>query len=250
MPNHFVFISYARKDYVDNHNRIIPNNIVSRVQNALRDAGISYWIDEEGLQAGDAFPVKIAQQIEHCQVFLFISTENSNQSPWVINEIATAHHYHKPIIPLRYDHSPYNKGLMIYLAGIQYIDYTANPKFAISNLVAAVQNAVPANEVLLTSTPITQPINQWFKRYFRYILMALVAVLVGVAAYLCLSAAQTNSRKTSAVVEDVVYITAHGECYHADSTCHTIRKKHYYAISTDQAHQLSKRPCSFCITDD
>jgi hypothetical protein len=103
--HHSVFISYARKDYVDEHNRIIPNNIVSRVQNALRDAGISYWIDEEGLQAGDTFPVKIAQQIEQCQVFLFISTENSNQSPWVVNEIATAHHYHKPIIPFRYDTS-------------------------------------------------------------------------------------------------------------------------------------------------
>lgn len=51
MPSHSVFISYARKDYVDDYNRIIPNNIVSRVQNALRDAGISYWIDEEGLQS-------------------------------------------------------------------------------------------------------------------------------------------------------------------------------------------------------
>ena len=122
MPDNSVFISYARKDYVDDHNRIIPNNIVSRVQDALRDAGISYWIDEEGLQAGDTFPVKIAQQIEHCQVFLFISTENSNQSPWVVNEIATARHYHKPIIPLRYDITSYHPGLMIYIASLQYID--------------------------------------------------------------------------------------------------------------------------------
>ena len=64
MPDHSVFISYARKDYVDDHNRIIPNNIVLRVQNALRDAGISYWIDEEGLQAGDTFLEKILRLIK------------------------------------------------------------------------------------------------------------------------------------------------------------------------------------------
>ena len=43
--HHSLFINYARKDYMDDHNLIIPNNIVSRVQNALRDTGI-YWLDK------------------------------------------------------------------------------------------------------------------------------------------------------------------------------------------------------------
>ena len=145
MLHNDVFISYARKDYLDDHNLIIPNNIVSRVQNALRDAGISYWIDEEGLQAGDTFPIKI----EHCQVFLFISTENSNQSPWVVNEIATAHHYHKPIIPLRYDTSSFHPGLMIYIASLQYIDYLTKPKTAISDVVHAIQVALQPTDTTL-----------------------------------------------------------------------------------------------------
>ena len=246
MPHHSVFISYARKDYVDDHNRIIPNNIVSRVQNALRDAGISYWIDEEGLQAGDTFPVKIAQQIEHCQVFLFISTENSNQSPWVVNEIATAHHYQKPIIPLRYDTSAYHPGLMIYIASLQYIDYLASPKTALSDVVHAIQAALPPTDaVLVPTTSADKP----FKRYLKYILIALGVLILACGCYYGVSYYMVHKTSEAIVHIEQVYITAHGECYHADSTCHTIRNRNIHAISFDRAQQLSKRPCSFCVKD-
>lgn len=248
MPHHSVFISYARKDYVDEHNRIIPNNIVSRVQNALRDAGISYWIDEEGLQAGDTFPVKIAQQIEHCQVFLFISTENSNQSPWVINEIATAHHYHKPIIPLRYDTSADHPGLMIYIASLQYIDYLANPKTAISDVVHAIQAALhPADTVLIPTAPTSA--DKPFKRYLKYILIALGILILAYGCYYSVARYKAHKATDTVMSVEQVYITAHGECYHADSTCHTIRDRHFHAISLDHAQQLSKRPCSFCVKE-
>ena len=248
MTRHSVFISYARKDYVDEHNRIIPNNIVSRVQNALRDAGISYWIDEEGLQAGDTFPVKIAQQIEHCQVFLFISTENSNQSPWVVNEIATAHHYHKPIIPLRYDTSAYHPGLMIYIASLQYIDYLANPKTALSDVVHAIQTAIqPTSNALIPNTPTSA--NKPIKRYLKYILVALGTLILACGCYYGVSHYKAHKTAEAIIHIEQVYITAHGECYHADSTCHTIRNRNIHAISLDRAQQLSKRPCSFCVKD-
>ena len=248
MSNHSVFISYARKDYVDEHNRIIPNNIVSRVQNALRDAGISYWIDEEGLQAGDTFPVKIAQQIEHCQVFLFISTENSNQSPWVVNEIATAHHYHKPIIPLRYDTSAYHPGLMIYIASLQYIDYLASPKTALSYVVHAIQAALHAtNDAFIPNTH--KSADKPIKRYLKYILIALGVLILACGCYYGVSHYKSYKATQAIVKVEQVYITAHGECYHADSTCHTIRNRNFHAISLDRAQQLSKRPCSFCVKE-
>lgn len=245
-PNYSVFISYARKDYVDDYNHIIPNNIISRVQNALRDAGISYWIDEEGLQAGDTFPVKIAQQIEHCQVFLFISTENSNQSPWVVNEIATAHHYHKPIIPLRYDTSAYHPGLMIYIASLQYIDYLANPKSAISDVVHAIQTTLhPTVPVHVPTTSADQPI----KHYLKYALIVLGTLILACVCYCGMSNYKAHKMAEAIVRIEQVYITAHGECYHADSTCHTIRNRNIHAISLDRAQQLSKRPCSFCVKE-
>ena len=249
MLHNDVFISYARKDYVDDHNRIIPNNIVSRVQNVLRDAGISYWIDEEGLQAGDTFPVKIAQQIEHCQVFLFISTENSNQSPWVVNEIATAHHYHKPIIPLRYDTSSYHPGLMIYIASLQYIDYLTNPKTAISDVVQAIQSALHHTDAVFIPTTPTSA-DKPFKRYLKYILIALGALILACCCfYYGISRYKAHKAIEAIVKVEQVYITAHGECYHTDSTCHTIRNRKIHAISLDRAQQLSKRPCSFCVKE-
>ena len=249
MTHYPVFISYARKDYVDDHNRIIPNNIVSRVQNALRDAGISYWIDEEGLQAGDTFPVKIAQQIEHCQVFLFISTENSNQSPWVVNEIATAHHYHKPIIPLRYDTSAYHPGLMIYIASLQYIDYLANPKTALSDVVHAIQKVIQPTDAILVPSTTPTSVDKPFKRYLKYILIALGVLILACGCYYGVSHYKAHKTAEAIVYIEQVYITAHGECYHADSTCHTIRNRNIHAISLDRAQQLSKRPCSFCVKE-
>lgn len=42
-----VFISYSRKDYVDEHNNVIPGNEVMKIKDALTQAGITFWFDEE-----------------------------------------------------------------------------------------------------------------------------------------------------------------------------------------------------------
>ena len=47
-----VFISYSRKDYVDEQKNIIPGNEVSKIKDALSEAGITYWFDEERIYSG------------------------------------------------------------------------------------------------------------------------------------------------------------------------------------------------------
>jgi hypothetical protein len=86
-----VFISYARKDYVDENNKVIPGNIVSKIKHLFDANDITYWFDENGVFSGDAFASVIAQSIRSSKIFLFISSENSNASIWTSNEIATAH---------------------------------------------------------------------------------------------------------------------------------------------------------------
>lgn len=54
-----VFISYSRKDYVDEQKNVIPGNEVSKVKDALTKAGITYWFDEEGIYSGENFVEKI-----------------------------------------------------------------------------------------------------------------------------------------------------------------------------------------------
>ena len=47
-----VFISYSRHDYMDDNENIIPNNEVSKIMEALTDAGITYWTDKRGFILG------------------------------------------------------------------------------------------------------------------------------------------------------------------------------------------------------
>lgn len=133
-----VFISYSRRDYVDENKNLIPNNIISEIKNALKKAEISYWFDEDGIYCGDAWAEKIAEQIDECSVFLFISSINSNKAEWTRKEISTAHMFKKKIIPFRLDDSVYHKSVIIYLSDLDFIDYYTNPSLALTRLVDSI----------------------------------------------------------------------------------------------------------------
>ena len=64
MDNQYdVFISYSRKDYVDENQNVIPNNIVSQIKELLSNEGISYWFDEDGVGYGQDFIERIVSNI-------------------------------------------------------------------------------------------------------------------------------------------------------------------------------------------
>lgn len=139
MKEYEVFISYSRKDYVDENRQVIPGNIISQIKELFDTNNISYWFDEEGVFSGDAFAPVIARNIKSSKIFLYISSENSNASEWTSNEIATAHAYKKKIIPFRYDDSVYNDSVIIYIARLDYIDYMSNPSKALPRLLLSIQ---------------------------------------------------------------------------------------------------------------
>lgn len=134
-----VFISYSRKDYVDENKQVIPGNVISQIKDLFDSNGISYWFDEDGVFSGDAFAPVIARNIKESKIFLFISSENSNASEWTSNEIATAHAYKKKIIPFRYDESVYNDSVIIYIARLDYIEYHKNANKAFPRLLSSIQ---------------------------------------------------------------------------------------------------------------
>ena len=134
-----VFISYSSKDYYDIFGNPQPSSVISDLLTTLEDAGITYWIDKQGLSGGTVFPQEIAKQIYNCKVFLFVSTHNSNQSTWTMNEIATANNYGKTIIPYRADDTQFAPPIMIYIAGLQYINYYLNPVTAKRQLVSTIR---------------------------------------------------------------------------------------------------------------
>ncbi len=134
-----VFISYSRKDYVDENNNVIPGNVVSTIKERLAAEGISYWFDEEGIYSGQNFVEKIVTNIEASRVFLFLSTANANASPWTCKEIASADEFKKFIIPVRIDRTPYNKKVMFRIADLNYIEYYVNPQKALDDMVDGIK---------------------------------------------------------------------------------------------------------------
>ena len=134
-----VFISYSTKDYYDIFGNPNPHSPIADLLVTLDNAGISYWIDKQGLSGGTVFPQEIAKQIYNCKVFLFVSSANSNQSTWTMNEIATANNYGKTIVPLRMDDTQFAPPIMIYVAGLQHINYYLNPKTAQVYLVSTLK---------------------------------------------------------------------------------------------------------------
>lgn len=137
--NYDVFISYSRRDYVDENRVEIPGNIVSQIKELLTANGISYWFDEDGISHGDEFAHIIARNIKAASLFLFISTESSNASEWTSREIAVANAYKKKIIPFRYDNSVYNDSVILFVANLDFIDYPSNPSNALTRLVSSIK---------------------------------------------------------------------------------------------------------------
>lgn len=134
-----VFISYSRKDYVDENKKVIPGNIVSQIKTTLDENNISYWMDEKGIYNDDEYARLIATYIQRCKIFLFVSTENSNASEWTSDEIATARMYKKKIMLFKYDDSFYNETVIRFIAKLDYIDYLVNPDHALTKLIVSIR---------------------------------------------------------------------------------------------------------------
>lgn len=134
-----VFISYSRKDYVDENKQIIPGNKVLEIKEALTTAGINFWMDEKGIIPGEDYAAKITKHIKACNIFLYISSENANQSDWTRKEIATALLYKKYIIPLLLDDSPFHDSVILRIADLERIDYYVNPQQGLEKLLSTLK---------------------------------------------------------------------------------------------------------------
>lgn len=112
MTSYDVFISYSRKDYSKVH----------KIASRLIDDGFSVWIDQDGIESGDAFKHVIVNAIENSKVVLFFSSAASNQSTWTAKEIGVAIYEQKPIIPILLDHTKYNPEIKFDLINLDFID--------------------------------------------------------------------------------------------------------------------------------
>ena len=109
-----IFISYSRRDYP----------VAETITKVLAENEYSYFIDREGIFSGDSFASRIVDAIKSSTLLLFISSVNSNESPWISKEIATAIKLKKNVLPIRIDNSEYSPEIRLDLACLNYLDLT------------------------------------------------------------------------------------------------------------------------------
>lgn len=75
-----VFISYSRKD----------TEIANKICEALKQQGISFFIDRKGIKGGQEVPELLADAIVNCRIMLYLASINSYNSKYTNNEITFA----------------------------------------------------------------------------------------------------------------------------------------------------------------
>ena len=133
-----VFISYSRRDYVDENYNVIPGNAIAEIQNVFDENGITYWFDKDGIYSGQEFIEIITGAIAESKMLIFISSKHSNESMWTAGEIFEALDGEKALIPVKIDNSQYNKKFKLLIRPLDYIDYQENPQNALKDLLGAI----------------------------------------------------------------------------------------------------------------
>ena len=111
-----VFISYAAKD----RDRVL--GLVKR----LRDAGVTVWIDQAGIDVATMWSQEIVNAIRDCKVMLLSISPHSTESENVVKELALASERKKPIIPVYLEPADIPGTMEYQLAGIQRVEYFAD----------------------------------------------------------------------------------------------------------------------------
>jgi len=103
-----VFISYARED----------DQLVTRLESMLREAGVDAWRDTSNLLGGDQWIKGIEHGIRESYAVIFVVSEQSRKSSWVMREVIFAEKKGKKIIPLGLD----GGDVPIYAGHLQKLD--------------------------------------------------------------------------------------------------------------------------------
>ena len=114
-----VFISYSRKD----------SAVADLICSALSEAGISFFLDKEGISAGENFPEVLASTIDSSHIFLLLASENAYKSKFTKAEILYAFNHMRSgcIIPYILDKSEMPADLEFLLGNVNWIQKSSCP---------------------------------------------------------------------------------------------------------------------------
>ncbi|XP_062521765.1 uncharacterized protein LOC134196598 isoform X2 [Corticium candelabrum] len=117
-----IFLSYAH----------INIAFARSIRNALTAAGYSVWIDEAGIRAGVKWREAIANGVEHCRAFVFVTTPRSASSEYCMDELGLAEEQKKPIFNVVLEEVPMasmDPGFRLIISRRQWTFFTDESKF-------------------------------------------------------------------------------------------------------------------------
>jgi adenylate cyclase len=104
-----IFISYSSTD----------RSQAEQLAELLTSAGLSVWIDRQGIDAATSWSGEIVDAIDGCKVLTVLLSPSSVASKNVAREVALAFEKNKKILPLDLEPNELTRDLQYHLAGIQ-----------------------------------------------------------------------------------------------------------------------------------
>ena len=103
MAGDHIFISYSHKDI----------EIVKKILQYFKDTSVRIWVDENGLPpTADSFNAEIEKAIKDCPFFIYVWTQNINESRYSTQEFTFAWEKNKKMFVLKCDKSlEYGEGM-------------------------------------------------------------------------------------------------------------------------------------------
>ena len=179
---HEVFISYSRKDMA----------VADRICEAFDEAGITYFIDRQGISGGFEFPEVLANAIIECKVVLYLASHNSYASKFTNAELTFAFNEKSKnsVLPYIIDGSSMPPALRFVFAGVNWRNITEHP--IETTLIADILNMLGREAKRPEPAPVVPPQpkpkpSRPPRKPFNFALLK--RVLIAVVALLCIAGA-------------------------------------------------------------
>ncbi len=137
MDKPYVFISYSTKD----------QEYANKVCEVLKSNGIDFWIATKDIHGGASYANEITNAINGCKAFVFLLSDNSDDSPHCGNELSLAVSNRKRVLPFRLHEFNLSPSVMYFLQQTQWIDAFIDEETAFSELIEKINLAFEEKEI-------------------------------------------------------------------------------------------------------
>lgn len=170
-----VFVSHATSD----------RGVAELLVDYLERQGISCWIATRNILPGATYPGAIVEAIRSCRAIVVLVSKSAGRSPQVRRELERGVAYYRPILPVLLDDAPIPADIEYLIAGVHWLDATANLDGAMSQLATSLSTQdhraiLPAGDHQLRRSQIDRTPDERRRSLFAFSLMVFTLLMLAV----------------------------------------------------------------------